>query len=143
MMEHSKKAVIIIVILIFATIISIPVVAYNMKFEVDEKAVEFSVEGIPHCPYCFKIVEPFTGYCLSCERHFRWIDRQVACWQCAGQKTCQVCKGSKYYPFYYLPGQEQCYNCRATGECPFCLTGDLAGYNIFGWSSIRHPEQRK
>ena len=145
MIEQSKKATIIILIVVFATIIGIPVLAYNMKFEVDEGSVWFSREGNPHCPYCFRIVsydEPHVGYCSRCERSFRWMDKQVVCWHCGGQKLCQVCKGTRSYPRWYLKGDEECYNCMGTGKCPFCLEGKLEGYNIFGNASVRHPAQR-
>jgi len=163
MIEHSKKATILILVIIFAILIALPIVMYNTRFEVDEKSVWFSREGIPHCPYCFKIVEPFTGYCVNCESHFRWIDKQVVCWNCGGQKTCPVCKGSRYYPNWFIKGEEQCYNCFGTGECQFCLPdsnaqpklkGDqlelrpsklerkLQGFNVYGSSVIRYPEQR-
>lgn len=160
MIEYSTKATVIIVIVVFAVIISIPILMYNMKFEVDEKSVWFSREGIPHCPYCFRIVEPHTGYCLRCENHFRWMDKHVVCWHCGGQKNCPVCKGSGYYPNWYVPGEEQCYNCFGKGICQHCLPEseqslydkegrplklgrDFGGFNIFGGSSIRHPFQRK
>lgn len=160
MIEHSTKATIIIIIVVFAVIICIPILMYKMKFEVDERSVHFSVEGIPHCPYCFRIVEPYTGYCQRCGNHFRWMDKQVICWHCGGQKTCPVCKGSGYYPDWYVEGEEQCYDCWGKGDCPFCLPGPvtraegpegtpprlglkLEGYNVFGCSSIRHPEMRK
>jgi hypothetical protein len=160
MIEHSKKATIIIVIVVFAVIIAIPILMHEMKFEVDEDSVWFSVEGIPHCPYCFKIVsyvEPDTGYCSRCERSFRWMDKQVVCWHCGGQKVCQTCKGTRMYPYWYVKGDSDCYDCMGRGSCRFCLPHsatdyvegnirltadrDLGGYNIYGTSCIRHPSQ--
>ena len=160
MIEYSKKATIIVVIIVFGVIIGIPILMYEMKFEVDEESVWFSREGVPHCPYCFKIVEHYTGFCQRCNRYFRWMDKQVVCWHCGGQKECPVCRGSGYYPNWYVPGEEQCYNCQGSGICQFCLPESergfhttegvpiklgkgQGGFNIYGCSSIRHPAQRK
>ena len=85
------------------------------------------------------------------------MDKQVVCWHCGGRKVCQVCRGSGYFPFWYAAGQV-CYNCKGKGECMFCLPQSasdyekdalrpkrdkhLGGYNIYGASCIRHPDQR-
>lgn len=143
MIEHSKKATFVIAGTVLVILIVIPVLMYTQKFEVDEKSVWFSVEGIPHCPYCYTIVEPFTGFCNICKKHFRWMDKQEICWHCGGQKTCHVCRGSGYYPYGRVAGQEECHNCEGTGKCPICLKHELSGYNIWGWSSVRHESQRQ
>jgi hypothetical protein len=137
-MENSKKAVAIIVIIVGCAIVGIPILAYSMKFEVDEEAVVFSRDGVPHCPYCYKIVKPFEGYCSDCRRSFRWMDGHAVCWACDGRKLCKYCLGAKYWKY-----DTECFNCGATGSCPYCLDGDMAGFNIFGLSNIRHEFQRK
>jgi hypothetical protein len=137
-MENSKKATIIIVIIVGCVIVGIPILAYSMKFEVDEGAVWFSNEGVPHCPYCYRIVKPFLGYCSDCGRSFRWMDRHTVCWACDGAKLCRYCLGAKYLK-YDIP----CPDCGETGFCPYCLTGDMAGFKIYGLSNIRHEFQRK
>ena len=137
-MENSKKATIIIVIIIGCVIIGIPILAYSMKFEIDERAVWFSNDGVPHCPYCYRIVKPFQGYCIDCNRSFRWMDRHTVCWACGGRKVCRYCLGAKYLQFD-IP----CPDCKGTGWCPYCLTGDMEGFQIHGLSNIRHEFQRK
>jgi hypothetical protein len=137
-MENSRKATVIIVIVVGCLIAGIPILAYSMKFEVDEDAVWFSRDGVPHCPYCFRIVKPFVGYCSDCGRSFRWMDRQVVCWACGGRKLCDYCLGAQVWK-YDLP----CFNCGGKGFCPFCLDGDMAGFNVYGLSNIRHDFQRK
>ena len=160
MLEHSKKATIVLVIVTFAVIIGVPVLAHSMKFEADEPSVWFSREGIPHCPFCFKIVKMNEPYCRGCSNHFRWLDKQVVCWHCGGMKTCPICKGSRYFPKWHFRQDELCYDCLGTGVCQFCLpetaptfekekgvvyiqpSKKAPGYNVYGGSCVRHPEQR-
>ncbi|MFH1423284.1 MAG: hypothetical protein ABIH42_11310 [Planctomycetota bacterium] len=137
-MEDDRKSVIIIVSAVFLIIIIVPIIAYAMRFEVDEEAVWFSDDGIPHCPYCFRIVEPYGGYCSDCERSFRWVDRHVKCWSCGGQKICNYCNGSGFWRY-----QTECFNCKGKGICPVCLDGEMEGFSIYGNSNIRHEVQVK
>lgn len=137
-MENSKKAAVIIVIIVGCVIAGVPILAYSMKFEVDEGAVWFSRDGVPHCPYCLRIVKPFSGYCPDCKRSFRWMDREVVCWACGGRKLCQYCLGAGTWKY-----DMTCFNCDGKGSCPYCLTGNMEGFNIYGLSNIRHEFQRK
>jgi len=70
----------VILICIFAVVIVIVI----KETTFDDTPVVFSPEGVPHCPYCYVIVKPFTDYCLHCEKNFAWTDQLSICWDCEG-----------------------------------------------------------
>jgi len=161
--EYETKFIIIVLAITAGVLIGIPILAYKLKFEVDERAVIFSVQGTPHCPYCYRIVEPHIGYCRQCQRRHRWMDGEVKCWYCYGRKLCPICNGSgnQVYTDEELP--HACYGCygveyiprpptasgeprppkevwRSEGYCPHC---NDRGYVFWGCSNIRLEPQRR
>jgi hypothetical protein len=59
----------------------------------DQKPVVFSGYGVPHCPYCYNIVVPYSDYCWTCNRNFRWTNDMVRCPMCKGSGKCGECIG--------------------------------------------------
>ncbi|MBI4575096.1 MAG: hypothetical protein HY722_02405 [Planctomycetes bacterium] len=78
------------------------------------RAVEFSLTGDPHCPYCLVQVEGRSDRCASCGNPYRWAAERVPCWNCGGAKVCPVCEGSGKNP-----ADLSCWGCKGSGEgCP-------------------------
>lgn len=160
--EYEGKFIIIILAITIGVLIGIPILAYELKFEVDERPVIFSVNGVPYCPYCYRIVEPHVGYCRQCQRRHRWVDAEVKCWYCFGRKLCDVCEGSGNVTYMHGELPLACYGCHsveyipqpptASGEprppkarwssegyCPHC---NERGYVIWGASNFRIEPER-
>jgi len=159
--EYERKFVLIAIVIAAAVLIAIPVLAYQFKFEVDERAVVFSINGIPHCPYCYRVVEPNVGYCRQCKHRHRWVDGETKCWYCYGRKTCPHCDGTGQQ--LYGLDRYDCYGCfgviyepqppspsgearppkakwQILGTCPHC---NDSGWVIWGGSVIQLEPQRR
>ena len=130
MWEYDKRFILISVLLTFGVMIAIPILLYEFKWEVDERGVIFSQDGVPHCPYCYRVVAPHLGYCYNCKRHFRWRNYEQVCWFCHGSGVCPLChgKGNLVFPVEArgagLSSTVVCIHCykdgRGLGYCPEC-----------------------
>ncbi|MCX7702661.1 MAG: hypothetical protein N2234_00960 [Planctomycetota bacterium] len=160
--EYERKFILITLLITAGILIGIPILLYEFKFEVDERAVIFSVNGVPHCPYCYRVVEPHIGYCRQCKKRHRWVDGEVKCWYCYGRKLCPECNGTAQ-KIYNISERYDCHGCYGVfyepqpptssgeprppkakwmsfGRCPHCSD---SGWVIWGCSNVRLEPQRK
>ena len=79
------------------------------------KSVEFSREGVPHCPHCKVDVKPHTNFCSACQNEYAWTTTPVPCWRCKGGKVCVVCAGSGS-----SVETNKCSACAGSGICTVC-----------------------
>lgn len=144
MWEYDKQFIIASVLIALGVTVAIPIFLYEFKWEVDERGVIFSVDGIPHCPYCYRVVPPHLGYCYNCKRHFRWRNYEQVCWSCRGTGECSLCEGKGYLLFSVegegLSSRQPCPHCtkdqRSLGYCPECKG---TGWLVYGNAPIPIP----
>ncbi|TET38885.1 MAG: hypothetical protein E3J72_01815 [Planctomycetota bacterium] len=78
------KSLVIPALVILICIFAVVIVIVIKETTYHDKPVVFSPEGVPHCPYCYIIVKPFTDYCYFCQKNFSWTDGMSVCWDCEG-----------------------------------------------------------
>jgi len=124
--EYDKRVIIACILITAGAIIGIPILLYEFKWEVNERGVIFSQDGVPHCPYCYRVVAPHLGYCFNCKYHFRWRNYEQVCWACKGTGRCALCGGKGNLIFSVAEGASsvRCPHCwseeRNLGYCPEC-----------------------
>jgi len=138
MWEYDKFWVVLITVLALVVAGVICYLLYTFQWEVDERAVIFSADGTPHCPYCYRIVRPHQDVCPykheepeegDCGHRFRWVSRETVCWFCGGTGHCPECRGTGLiFTYEYKPQpvnpcktcEEGVYGYAGRGKCPVC-----------------------
>lgn len=117
----------------------------------DHEIVVFSKHGVPHCPYCLRIVMNQTDYCAVCQKSFRWTNVKVKCHHCKGSGECPTCSGISRAP-YYDPNPParpvrmgDCWECTSRKKGKFkgrCAVCNGEGTLRYGLADVRFYDER-